>query len=181
MKRLSRPHKRQADFDWNTPSTALDAKKRMIILPHDRTIPDEQQVIFVADDLWVPIAVVNGNVHILPGIPSLFERLLEGLKPRLIPRLQDPEGKGVHRILFSTPLPESAVAPYLTSLSQRIEGQGIKVGSYPRWGKPRNSVTLVGRDFPLMESLIPEIESAVEGRRVMAESDDDSEGSDPDY
>jgi hypothetical protein len=62
-----------------------------------------------------------------------------------MPRLLDPEGKGIHRILISTPIPESAVAAYLTELAAKAEPMGIKVGSYPRWGKNRNTVTLVGR------------------------------------
>ncbi len=62
-----------------------------------------------------------------------------------MPRLADPEGKGTARVTISTPLPESAVAEYLTRLAARVEPRGIKVGSYPRWGKKRNTVTLVGR------------------------------------
>ncbi len=75
----------------------------------------------------------------------MFEKLLDGLKPLLIPRLSHPDGKGIHRILISTPHPESSVAPYLTELAARVEAKGVKVGSYPRWGKKRNTVTLVGR------------------------------------
>jgi molybdopterin-biosynthesis enzyme MoeA-like protein len=134
MKRLSRPHPSQQNFSWDEDSPALGAKLRMIQLPYDKNLPDEDQVIFVAEDLWVPINVVNGNIHILPGIPRLFEKMLTGLKPRLLPRLVDPEGKGVHRILFSTPLAESEVASYLTGLAAKAEPKGVKVGSYPRWG-----------------------------------------------
>lgn len=181
MKILSKPHKMQPNFSWDTPSAALEAKKRMVILPIDDKIPDEDQVVFVQDDLWVPISVVNGNIHILPGVPRLFESLLDGLKPKLLPRLTDPEGKGVHRLLFSTPLPESEVAGYLTELSSRVESKGIKVGSYPRWGKKNNTVTLVGRDLELMKSLIPEVERSVQGRRVRSEGEDDEGGDfDPD-
>jgi molybdopterin-biosynthesis enzyme MoeA-like protein len=128
MKRLSRPHPSQPDFSWDKPSAALEAKKRMVILPHDKNLPEEEQVVFTAEDLWVPVAVVNGNVHILPGVPRLFERMLDGLKPRLLPRLTDPEGKGVYRALFSTPLAESAVAGYLTELAAKVEPHGVKVG-----------------------------------------------------
>ncbi|KAF2754622.1 3'-phosphoadenosine 5'-phosphosulfate sulfotransferase [Pseudovirgaria hyperparasitica] len=174
MKRLSRPHKSQPDFDWNVPSPALNAKKRMIILPTDNSRPLEDQVVFVSDELWVPISVVNGNVHILPGVPRLFEQMLMGLKASLLPRLTDPEGKGVYRLLFSTPLAESAVAEYLTELASRVEAKGIKVGSYPRWGKDRNTVTLVGRDLEFMESLVPEVEKAVRGHRVSTEDEDDA-------
>jgi len=180
MKRLSKPHPSQQNFSWDVDSPARKAKLRMIELPYDTKLPDEDQVIFVAEDLWVPINVVNGNIHILPGIPRLFEKMLSGLKPRLLPRLTDPEGKGVHRILFSTPLAESEVAGYLTELSGQVESKGVKVGSYPRWGKSRNTVTLVGRDKDYMESLVSEVEKNVKGHRVMVEGEDDDEGSDKD-
>jgi len=152
----------------------------MIELPYDTNLPDEDQVIFAAEDLWVPINVVNGNIHILPGIPRLFEKMLSGLKPSLLPRLTDPEGKGVHRILLSTPMAESEVAGFLTELSGKVEEKGVKVGSYPRWGKSRNTVTLVGRDQAYMESLVSEVEKGVKGRRIQVEGEDDEEGSDKD-
>lgn len=50
--------------------------------------------------------------------------------------------------MISTPMPESAVAGYLTELAAKVEPNGVKVGSYPRWGKSRNTVTLVGRYAP---------------------------------
>lgn len=180
MKKLSRPHPSQKDFSWDVDSAARRAKLRMIQLPYDKTLPDEDQVIFASEDLWVPISVVNGNIHILPGIPRLFEKMLEGLKPRILPRLVDPEGKGVHRVLFSTPLAESEVADYLTQLSLKVESKGVKVGSYPRWGKSRNTVTLVGKDKEYMESLVPEVAEGVEGRRIQVEGEDDDQGSDKD-
>jgi molybdopterin-biosynthesis enzyme MoeA-like protein len=175
MKRLSKPHKSQPNFDWDTPSAALTAKKRMAELPLDDSRPYGEQAIFVDDNLWVPVSVVNGNIHILPGVPRLFEAMLEGLKPHILPRLVDPEGKGAHRILISTPMAESAVAEYLTKLSAKAEPKGVKVGSYPRWGKSRNTVTLVGKDVEYMESLVSEVEAAVQGRRVQVEGEDDSE------
>ncbi|KAJ5086478.1 hypothetical protein NUU61_007785 [Penicillium alfredii] len=171
MKLLSRPHPMQPNFDWETPSPGLTAKLRMVELPYDETIPLEQQAVFVAEDMWVPISVANGNVHILPGVPRLFERLLEHLKPHLIPRLTDPEGKGTFRFLISTPLPESAVAPFLTELAAKAEPLGVKVGSYPRWGKKRNTVTLVGANKAFMESLIPEVEAGVQGTLVAHEDE----------
>lgn len=176
MKRLSVPHKSQPDFSWDKPSAALTAKLRMVELPLDESRKDADQVLFVDDKLWVPIACVNGNVHILPGVPRLFEALIDGLKPLIMPRLVDPEGKGVYRIMFSTPLAESAVAGYLTELSQKVEPKGIKVGSYPRWGKSSNTVTLVGKDREFMDSLVKEVEAGVQGHRVEAEGEDDIPG-----
>lgn len=175
MKKLSKPHKSQPNFSWDVPSASLTAKLRMVELPIDEKRDMTDQVLFVKEDLWVPISVVNGNIHILPGVPRLFETLLDGMKPLLLPRLTHPEGKGTYRLLFATPMAESQVAGYLTDLSNRVSSKGIKVGSYPRWGKKRNTVTLVGTDKELMESLIPEVEAGVEGKRVMAEDEMDSE------
>lgn len=175
MKRLSKPHKSQPNFDWNVPSAALTAKKRMVELPLDDSRPYEDQVLFVSDDLWVPVSVVNGNIHILPGVPRLFERMLEGLRSRLLPRLTDPEGKGAYRILISTPMAESAVAEYLTQLAAKAEPRGVKVGSYPRWEKETNTVTLTGRDVEYMDSLVAEVEKAVQGHRVSVEGEDDAD------
>ncbi|KAM0563533.1 hypothetical protein ACHAPJ_001257 [Fusarium lateritium] len=171
MKLLSKPHPNQPKFDWDVDSPARKAKLRMAELPTDESRDLRKQALFPHDDLWVPVAVVNGNIHILPGIPRLFQRLLEGLKPHILPRLTDPEGKGTHRILFSTPLPESGVADYLTTLAAKVEPKGIKVGSYPRWGKKNNTVTLVGRDLDYLESLVDEVEAGIQGLRVTAESD----------
>jgi len=173
MKKLSKPHPSQPNFSWDEDTPARKAKLRMIELPYDDSRDDKSQVIFPVEDLWVPVACINGNVHILPGVPRLFEKLLDGLKPLLLPRLIDPE-KGIYRIIISTPLPESAVAPYLTELAEKVEPKGVKVGSYPRWGKARNTVTLVGRDQELLESLVAEVEKNVEGKRVKVEGEDDA-------
>jgi hypothetical protein len=88
------------------------------------------------------------DIHLFESLANevnVVEKLLEGMKPSILSRLADPEGKGTFRVLISTPLPESAVAGYLTQLAAKVGPQGVKVGSYPRWGKKRNTVTLVGR------------------------------------
>lgn len=180
MKALSQPHLSQPNFSYDVPSPALEAKLRMIRLPIDESRDESSQVLFVNDNLWVPINVVNGNIHVLPGVPRLFTQLLDGLKPLLIARLTDPEGKGIYRIIISTPMAESAVAAYLTELAGKVESRGIKVGSYPRWGRKRNSVTLVGKDKEYMESLVSEVEKNVEGIRVEKE-EEAGESSDEDH
>ncbi|KAF4957755.1 hypothetical protein FGADI_2887 [Fusarium gaditjirri] len=171
MKLMSKVHPNQPKFDWDVDSPARRAKLRMAELPLDESRDLKKQALFPHDDLWVPVSVVNGNIHILPGIPRLFQRLLEGLKPHILPRLSDPEGKGTHRVLFSTPLPESGVADYLTTLAAKVGPKGVKVGSYPRWGKKNNTVTLVGRDLDYLESLVDEVQAGIQGLRVDAESD----------
>ena len=175
MRKYSRPHKSQPNFNWDTPSPALTAKLRMAQLPNDPKLADEEQVIYVKEDLWVPLSVVNGNIHILPGVPRIFEAMLEGLRSRILPRLKDPEGKGLYRMLFSTPLAESQVAGYLTELAAKVEPKGVKVGSYPRWGKNRNVVTLVGKDREYMDTLEAEVAEGVRGKRVLVEGEDDTD------
>ncbi|TKW50902.1 Uncharacterized protein CTA1_9377 [Colletotrichum tanaceti] len=173
MKRLSKPHPNQPHFDWDVDSPALQAKLRMVILPTDEKRDPSKQFLFPHEDLWVPVNVVNGNIHILPGVPRLFEKLLDGLKPSIVPRLTDPEGKGLCRVLISTLLPESAVAGYLTQLAAKVEPKGVKVGSYPRW-EQNGTVTLVGRDQAFIESIVDEVVEGVQGKRVYAEGEDDT-------
>ncbi|XXG98248.1 hypothetical protein Hte_004571 [Hypoxylon texense] len=173
MKKLSKPRKSEPDFSWDVDSPAKTARLRMVRLPIDESRDLAKQALFPRDDLWVPISVVNGNIHILPGVPRLFESLLEGVKPFIVDRLADPDGKGICRIIISTPLPESSVADYLTELAARVASQGVKVGSYPRWGKKNNTVTLVGRDMAYLESLVPEVIQNVKGKRVQTEGEDD--------
>ncbi|KAL9046179.1 MAG: hypothetical protein Q9214_000924 [Letrouitia sp. 1 TL-2023] len=175
MKALAKAKPPQKNFSWDTPSPALDAKLRMVKLPVDESRDEKSQALLVDENLWVPISVVNGNVHILPGVPNLFTQLLDGLKPFLIPRLESPEGKGVYRVIFSTPMPESEVAGFLSKLAAKVEPRGVKVGSYPRWGKKRNSVTLVGKDKEYLESLVSEVEKGVDGIRVENEEDGDED------
>lgn len=78
MKRLSKPRPNQPPFDWDTPSPALTAKLRMIELPTDDFTELDKQFIFPHEDLWVPVACVNGNVHILPGVPRLCQWTIHG-------------------------------------------------------------------------------------------------------
>ncbi|KAF4513327.1 hypothetical protein G6O67_000612 [Ophiocordyceps sinensis] len=163
MKKLSKPHPSQPAFSWDTDSPALKAKLRMVELPTDESRDIGKQFIFPHEDLWVPVAVVNGNVHVLPGVPRLFVKLLDGLKPHILPRLVDPEGKGITRVLISTPLAESEIAAYLTELAAKVEPKGVKVGSYPR-------------DRAFLESIVGEVAENVRGKRITAESDDDEAG-----
>ncbi|KAJ2996648.1 hypothetical protein NUW58_g907 [Xylaria curta] len=173
MKKLSRPNKSQPNFSWDVDSPAKTARLRMIELPTDESRDLATQALFPRDELWVPVSVVNENIHILPGVPKLFESLLEGLKPFIVDRLVDPEGKGICRVIISTPLPESTIAGYLTELAAKVSARGVKVGSYPRWGKKNNTVTLVGRDRDYLESLVPEVVAGVEGKRVTVEGEDE--------
>jgi molybdopterin-biosynthesis enzyme MoeA-like protein len=131
------------------------------------------KVYFASPDLWVPVAVVGYNVHVLPGIPRIFVQLLEGLRSVLIADGRIDRSKKATRVLISTPMQESEVAEYLTELQERVKERGVKVGSYPRWGATKNTITLVGNDMEFVESLVEEVEKATKGARVTAEGEDD--------
>lgn len=174
MKRLMRAHPSQPNFDWEDKNNpALAARLRMVTLPWDESRPGESQALFPSDDLWVPVAVVNGNIYVLPGVPKLFQKLVDSLESHLRPRLVDPEGEGTTRVLISTPMAESLVAGYLTELAGRVADRGVKVGSYPRWEKKTNTITLVGKNREFLESLVPEVAERVQGRRIAVEGEDD--------
>ena len=71
MKKLSKPRKTDPDFSWDVESPQKTARLRMVELPIDESRGMDKQVLFPRDELWVPVSVVNGNIHILPGVPRL--------------------------------------------------------------------------------------------------------------
>ena len=170
MREVSKTRPDMKDFDWDTPSPALSARMRMATLPSGEGVRN----LYVEESMWVPVCVVNYNVHVLPGIPRIFVQLLEGLGGVWASEGRLP-GERSKRVMISTPLQESVVAEYLAELQRRVEGK-VKVGSYPRWGKKRNTVTLVG-DAEVVDGLVEEVEREVKGKRVESEGDaDEGEG-----
>ena len=150
-------------FDNKATDEATIARKRMALFPSNA------EILFPAKDLWVPIVVVNRNVYILPGVPRLFTTLLTSLKPLVAECV--PPGRRQYRLIIATEEPESFIAPYLTGLAKKVEGEGIKVGSYPKW-QGGVKVSLLGRDRGRLEELVGEVERGVNGKRA---SDEDEE------
>ncbi|KXN89749.1 hypothetical protein AN958_05289, partial [Leucoagaricus sp. SymC.cos] len=120
------------------------ATKRMALLPHGEKV----EVLFVGEDIWVPVVRIKGRLCVLPGIPGLFHKLLRLLTPFLpLP----PKTERPLRIQVFTDRAESLIAPYLTSLQVRLKPHGIQVGSYPILGQGV-FVSLIGRDLPTPSS-----------------------------
>ncbi|KAG6848601.1 hypothetical protein H0H93_015585 [Arthromyces matolae] len=112
-----------------------EAARRMALFPRDA------EVIFTGEDIWVPVVRLEGRLCIFPGIPSLFQRMLTSLTPYLpLP----PKNERPLRIQVFTERPESNIAPYLSSLQQRLQKR-VQVGSYPVISKGV-FVSLIGRD-----------------------------------
>jgi molybdopterin-biosynthesis enzyme MoeA-like protein len=42
-------------------------------------LPARAEVLFVCEELGVPVVRLDGRLCVLPGVPHLFERLLDGL------------------------------------------------------------------------------------------------------
>lgn len=74
MKKLSKPKKLEPGFSWDVESPAKTARLRMVRLPIDPSRDLAKQALFPRETLWVPISVVNGNIHILPGVPKLCKK-----------------------------------------------------------------------------------------------------------
>ncbi|KAI8138140.1 MoaB/Mog domain-containing protein [Fennellomyces sp. T-0311] len=140
-----------------------DARKRMATFPSPakilRTNPDE---------LWVPVVVVNDNIHILPGIPRLFERLMTLLKPTF-EQMAAERGAGgrYYRVQVATKLGEGDIATLLSNIQDRVADQHIKIGSYPKWGVGEDGVrvmvSVVGRDEDAIKDIGDEIARGIEG------------------
>ncbi|KAI9183703.1 hypothetical protein H9P43_004621 [Blastocladiella emersonii ATCC 22665] len=126
-------------------------------------LPSQSRSVFTPG-LWVPLCITNGNVHIFPGIPRLFQAMLTGY----LPTIAKEAGVPLRRRAVGTQLPESNIADALTAIQEQYGPQGIKIGSYPTFGdgnagRDRVNVTVVGRDLPLVEKVASEIAAAIQG------------------
>ncbi|KAJ8596880.1 Molybdopterin binding protein [Rhizopogon salebrosus TDB-379] len=132
------------------------ARKRMALFP------DAAEVFFVASDIWVPVVRLQEKLCIFPGIPSLFQKMLDNLKPFLpLP----PEEERPLRLQVFTTMPESSIAPFLTDLQKRVQPEGIRIGSYPVIQKGVY-VSLIGANRDRVHTLGVEVEREVQGRVV---------------
>ncbi|KAH8990740.1 MoaB/Mog domain-containing protein [Lactarius akahatsu] len=132
------------------------AREKMALFPADA------ETLFVASDIWVPVIRLERKLCVFPGIPSLFQKMLDGLKA-FLPLPPSSERPFRHQIFTS--LPESSIAPYLTSLQERVKEEGIRVGSYPLIRKGVY-VSLIGQNEDRIRELGKEVEVNIQGRVV---------------
>ncbi|KAH9990244.1 Molybdopterin binding protein [Russula compacta] len=132
------------------------ARERMALFPANA------ETLFVARDIWVPVVRLEGKLCVFPGIPGLFQKMLDGLKA-FLPLPPASERPFRHQIF--TPLPESSIAPYLTELQNRVKEEGVRVGSYPQFMKGV-FVSLIGRNEGRIRELGKEVEERIQGRVV---------------
>jgi molybdopterin-biosynthesis enzyme MoeA-like protein len=145
--------------------TLTEARKRMALFP------DPCDILRKSTDLWVPVVVVNKNIHVLPGIPRLFEGLLDSLKPHfkelVHQKLGDVDNSQYYRVQVGTALGEGDIAGFLGELQDRVNDQSIKIGSYPNWklghDGSRVVVSVVGKDEKLVQSVGDEVVKGIKG------------------
>lgn len=116
------------------------------------------------EGLWVPLCVL-GNVHVLPGIPRLFERMIDAHLDRF---------RGVRaglRVLHC-PVPEGDISDAMRSLAAHF--QSVSIGSYPQMSEtnPDGSlryttrVTVQSRDKEALEEAVAELCRAIPAAEV---------------
>jgi molybdopterin-biosynthesis enzyme MoeA-like protein len=157
-----------ATFETETTTVGMSQNGQPVVitttLPRLRMaqLPSKAKVFFTPG-LWVPLCVVNNNVHILPGIPKLFTAMLTCYLPELA--RQTPSLPKFYRQAIHTNLPEGDIADALTQIQDQYQSFGIKIGSYPLFGvsQYRVCVTVVGRDHPLIMKVSNEIAKKIEG------------------
>jgi molybdenum cofactor synthesis domain-containing protein len=85
------------------------------------SLPDPCEVLFT-EGMWVPLAIVE-NVHVLPGIPRLFQSMIEAHQERFV-------GEEFFNIeLFSDEGEGDLAAPLADVAARHLH---VKIGSYPR-------------------------------------------------
>ncbi|QRV98962.1 molybdopterin-binding domain protein [Ceratobasidium sp. AG-Ba] len=151
LERMAAMSKHRTDI-LNQTEEQKTARNRMALVPEGKGA----EILFVCEDLWVE------KLYVLPGVPSLFRKLLDSLVPYLSLPL---EGDRSHRKLIRTEQTESNIAPFLTSLQERLKSEGIQVGSYPLLGKGV-TVSLIGRDLDRLTVLSEEVVKAIEGQVI---------------
>lgn len=129
-----------------------EARRRMALFP-------EGCEAWTTGELWVPLVVVE-NVHILPGVPELFEQMLHAHAHRF-------SGLPLWRVELFTDQFEGDIADTLDR-AQAAHPE-IAIGSYPQYGEDvafKVKVTLEGLVQERVESLATELEASLPARRT---------------
>eukprot|EP00183_Erythrolobus_madagascarensis_P000140 CAMPEP_0185849464 /NCGR_PEP_ID=MMETSP1354-20130828/3964_1 /TAXON_ID=708628 /ORGANISM="Erythrolobus madagascarensis, Strain CCMP3276" /LENGTH=290 /DNA_ID=CAMNT_0028549997 /DNA_START=258 /DNA_END=1130 /DNA_ORIENTATION=+ len=122
------------------------------------TVPTGAELLAV-EGLWVPLAVVNGNVFILPGVPWLFQRMLDAHKGRF-----GDESAALATARVYTNRFEGEIAASLNQL--HADFPDVELGSYPRTEVAHNycvMLTLEGADEARVHAARDQLKRAVDG------------------
>lgn len=154
-------HQKTRSYSVKQTEEMVTARKRMALFPSSKN-GTSIEVIFPQEQLWVPVVRVASKVCILPGVPRLFEALIDGFEPYIPIDKSKPRPI---RLLVHTKMPESSIAPFLDELVAKTKPLDIKVGSYPKW-QGGVDVSLIGHDMAKLEEFGHETEKALNGSIV---------------
>ena len=96
-----------------------------------------------------------GNVHVMAGVPRIFEAMVTGLIPTLV------SGVRLYSVEVESSLGEGTVAAGLAEIQQ--SHPDIEIGSYPWYRSSGHGTTLVlrGPDLSLLDCAATEVEKLV--------------------
>ncbi|CEM23947.1 unnamed protein product [Vitrella brassicaformis CCMP3155] len=114
-----------------------DARKRMALIPAGSTV-------YNTEGLWVPLVRVR-NVHILPGVPHLFAKMLTANQD-----LFKAKNVSFYRRIIYTSMAEGSIAGILGDAAKACPE--VSIGSYPRSLFPSNEHGKTDTDLPPGES-----------------------------
>lgn len=124
---------------------------------------------------WVPVAGIHNQIFIFPGIPQLFENLINGMKDKFkqLFHLKDIKYK---RYYIKTQYGESSMSRFLRDLQNKAikTSPEIKIGSYPHWGLGFNTISILGFEEHdvLLKELKTEVIAKLEGIEISAEEEE---------
>ncbi len=134
-------HYRNTDLEFNA------ARQKMADIPETASLID--------NPLSAAPGFILGNVHVLPGVPSILQAMFEGLVSRL------PGGVQMTRITVQCQTGEGNIATILADVQARFDG--VSVGSYP-WFKPGQfgtAVVVSGLDKAVVKDAAAAVEAEV--------------------
>ncbi|CCI47069.1 unnamed protein product [Albugo candida] len=146
-----RDHMRNRQQDLN------EDRMRMAMLPK------ECQVLPTAS--WVPLVKMK-NVYVLPGIPSLVEKMLTFAQSHFV-------GAPFHRAMIHTLQMEGDLAREVKAIQNRYPT--VAIGSYVNLSRDKcgehdtsynTRLTVDGRDFDTVEVIAQELVRVTNGRRI---------------
>ena len=134
-------HYANTDLEFNA------ARQKMADIPDTAALID--------NPLSAAPGYIIGNVHVLPGVPTILQAMFEGLKHRL------PGGVVMTRITVQCSTGEGNIATILADVEARYDG--VSIGSYP-WMKPGQfgtAIVVSGLDVAVTNSAAKTVEAEV--------------------
>ena len=134
-------HYKNTDLEFN------EARQKMADIPATATLID--------NPLSAAPGYIIGNVHVLPGVPTILQAMFEGLKGTL------PGGVVMTRITIQCSTGEGNIATILADIEAQYHG--VSIGSYP-YMKPGHfgtAVVVSGLDVELTTEAATMVEREV--------------------